>query len=164
MEEPVLLNEERSPGSVCLTWWSKLQHRPSARARLRRCGSILELLIEPETHALRRRLLELKPNASADKVAVIAGVIIAIEKHQDRPFGFSIGQKSAETSAIEVRFQRLLRLEWNEYEELLSQFRRLLPLVRNQANIESVSEAIWYWGDATKKRLAVEYYEARPPK
>jgi CRISPR type I-E-associated protein CasB/Cse2 len=159
------INQEKTIGSICEAWWNELkQGRAGARARLRRGGSILDLLLEPQTHKLRYSLQSINAKVSADRIAVVAGILSDIDSSSVLSFAHTLGSMSADISAIEPRMQKLLRIEWNDNEELLTQMRRILPLINRAVNVGSLSEVLCRWNDTAKKQIAVEFYEAKSRK
>lgn len=149
-----------SVGSITHQWWLELKEKPGPCARLKRCGSILEVVLEPEMHQLRRRLQAITGKAvSVDKAALIAGVSAWVKESTGTPLGVELGHAASEKSAIEPRLRRLFREDWNSYEELLTQWRRMLALLNGRVNQNDLSELLFKWGDWSIKRLASDFYE-----
>jgi CRISPR type I-E-associated protein CasB/Cse2 len=151
---------ERTVGSIAEAWWKRLSSQPGARARLKRSGSILEIILETETHALRRQFLSLPATrASIEVVALVAGVLAWVDERSDLSPGAQLGRAAEKQSAIEPRLRRLLREERGAGDELLAQWRRMLTLLKGTSNPSATAEVLFYWGDSVKKRLATEFYE-----
>ena len=150
----------KTVGSVAEAWWKGLESRTGARARLKRSGSILELALEPETHVLKRQLFAVPDlKASIEIVALVAGVLTWIDDRSSLSPGVQLGKLADKQSSIEPRFLRLLKEDRNSGDDLLTQWRRILALLKGSANPGALAETLFYWGDSQKKQLATEFYE-----
>jgi CRISPR type I-E-associated protein CasB/Cse2 len=160
MNSPQQEVTETTVGSIADAWWKRLRSKPGAIVRLKRAGSILEIILEPETHLLRRQFLSL-PGARADikVVALVAGVLAWVDERSDLSPGTQLGRAAEKQPAIEPRLRRLLREDRGGGDELLAQWRRMLALLKGASNPSSTAEVLFYWGDSVKKRLATEFYE-----
>jgi CRISPR type I-E-associated protein CasB/Cse2 len=151
---------KKSVGDIAQVWWTTLRTQSGAKARLRRCGTILDVVLEPETHILRREVLAVPElRGPIEPIALIAGVLVWIDETTDLPPGAHLAKAAQDYAAIEPRFRRLLREDRASGDELLSQWRRMLALLKGVANPSALASTLFYWGDAQKKRLATEFYE-----
>jgi len=147
-------------GSLAAEWWSRLKECPGARARLRRCGSVLEIILEPEVHSLRRAFQSLENSrVSIETVALIAGTLAWVEEASNESMGEQLGKAAEQKTAIQNRMRRLLKEERGNYDRLLDQWRRVLALLAGRANPAELSKLIFFWGDTAKKRFATDFYE-----
>ena len=152
----------QSGADIAFDWWRCLnpldgvQTGPNkaALARLRRAATPMEVLLEPEALRLVSRL-PLSPR----KAAVLAGVLAFVRKTDDKSVARAIGRHSLDDgqSAMmsEARFRRLMQ---SRDEELMEAMRRLVRLLKGQANVVNLSNAILYWGEGTRKRWIFDYY------
>lgn len=134
--------------------------RRSARARLRRAGKLVEVMQEPEALRLIEALSSehREQRESADRVAILAGILAFVEEKDDRKFARAIGRAalSDETAIVsEIRFRRLLQTPGGE---LLDPMRRLIRLAGGKANVHDMAFSVLRWGDGVRKRWIFDYY------
>ena len=159
--------------AIAEAWWRELTSdeaagrtnrgaRRAALAGLRRAGTPLEVIQEPETLRLITRL----PHENPDRVAALAGILAFVRESDDRRVARAIGRTSLDDgeSAVmsESRFRRLMQVSGDE---LMGAMRRLVRLTKGKANVGDLSFAVLRWGDGVKKRWIFEYYgvdEAEP--
>ena len=158
----------KSAGAVAQNWWRRLAQaddgtpaqgsRRASLAKLRRAGSPLELMMEPDALRLIRCLRRFNP----DSVAVVAGVLAFVREDVDNRIIRIVGRKSLDDdekpAMSENRFRRLLQTPPND---LLEPMRRLVRLAKD-ANVADLAESILYWGDPRKKRWIFDYYGVSP--
>ncbi len=157
----------RSAGAVAQNWWRGLAQSndgkpaPGSRAalaKLRRAGSPLEVMMEPDA----LRLIQWLQGFDADRVAVVAGVLAYVREDVDARIIRIVGRNSLEDemSAMlsESRFRRLLQTPPDNL-LLLEAMRRLVRLAK-KANVANLAESILYWGDRRKKQWIFDYYRA----
>jgi CRISPR type I-E-associated protein CasB/Cse2 len=154
-----------SGNDIAETWWRELTShevggrvtrgtRRAALAGLRRAGTPLEVIQEPEALRLITRL----PHENPDRVAMLAGILAFVRESDDRPVARAIGRTSLDDeSAVmsESRFRRLMQVSG---EELMGAMRRLVRLTKGRANVNDLSFAVLRWGDGVKKRWIFSYY------
>lgn len=155
--------------AIAEAWWRELTShdaagrttrgaRRAALANLRRAGTPLEVIQEPEALRLITRL----PHENPDRVAALAGILAFVREPDDSPVARAIGRTSLddEASAImsESRFRRLMQVSG---EELMGAMRRLVRLTKGKANVSDLSFAVLRWGDSVKKRWIFDYYGVR---
>ena len=128
--------------------------RRSARARLRRARTPLEIMQEPEALSLIAALR----CEHADRVAVLAGVLAFVEGKDERKIARAVGPGSLDDDdavVSEIRFRRLLQTPGDE---LLDPMRRLVRLNGGKANVRDMSVSVLRWGDTIRKLWIFNYY------
>ena len=148
-------------GAVTAMWYGRTLEdqgsrsvRRSARARLRRARTPLEILQEPEA----LRLVEDLSGERPDRVAILAGILAFVDGNDDRKIARAIGRASLdddEAIVSEARFRRLLQTPGDE---LLDPMRRLVRMTKGKANIHDMSVSVLRWGDGVKRRWIFDYY------
>ena len=158
-----------SAGARAEAWWRNLAladdgitpaqgRKRAALARLRRAGTPLEAMMEPEA----LRLIQMLPHSSPDRVAVVAGTLATVRKppvaaHIVRTLGRQSLDDEESATLSEARFRRLLQ---TPAEELLDPMRRLVRLVKEETNVRHLAESILYWGNRRKTQWIFDYYGA----
>lgn len=147
---------------IAYEWWRRLSGqdagvnggRRAALARLRRAGTPLAVMQEPEA----LRLVERLPH-SRNRAVILAGVLALVRESENQTVASRIGRKSLDddTSALvsEGRFRRLLQAH---DDELMESMRRIVRMTKGKVNVLDLSNAILYWGDRVKKRWIFDYY------
>ena len=157
--------------AIAEAWWRELTSheaagrvtrgaRRAALANLRRAGTPLEVIQEPEALRLITRL----PHENPDRVATLAGILAFVRESDAGSVARAIGRTSLddEESAImsESRFRRLMQVPGDE---LMGAMRRLVRLTKGKANVSDLSFAVLRWGDGVKKRWIFDYYGVHEP-
>ena len=166
-------------------WWRELQPADergqprdgdrAALARLRRCATPAEAMVEEATLTLFRRLgLKATDQRRLPQVALIAMVLAQVRADAEpeaggfRPAAVrAVGrssledQESAKMSAL--RFRRLLAAR--DDEELAREMRRLVALADGRINVCDLAASLFHWnhperGDKVRQRWTFEYYAA----
>jgi CRISPR system Cascade subunit CasB len=177
------MNDALSPSQVAeraRAWWRELQPADengqpkdggrAALARLRRCATPADTMVEETTLALFRRLgLKASDQHRLLRVALIATVLAHVRADAEpKAGGFrpaavrSVGratledEDSAKMSAL--RFRRLLAAR--DDEELAHQMRRLVALADGRLNVGDLAASLFFWGDRVRQRWVFEYYAA----
>lgn len=153
------------PAAAAKGWWRKWipdvpgerARRRSARARLRRAKTPLEIIQEPEALKL---IAAFEQSHERDRAAVLAGILAFVEEDDRTPVAQAIGRQSLDSNdppprMSEPRFRRLLQTEPHD---LLDPMRRLLRLTKGAANVYDLSRAVLQWSDATRKRWIYLYH------
>lgn len=152
-------------------WWQALQPQSAdqplppdlwglgrgARARLRRCTSVDELLLEPAVHLLAHRLIRdraenmgwLLPDGpdTFEQIALVAGVLALVSSEPAerrtlaQDLGEHIGPDRRRMSTL--RFTRLQRSQGAD--ELLTQWRRAVKLLNGQADVVQLADDLLAW-------------------
>ena len=159
-------SHQRSGSAIAEAWWRELtSHEASGRAtrgsrraalaNLRRAGTPLEVIQEPEALRLITRL----PHENPDRVAILAGILAFVRESDDRRVARAVGRISLDddesATMSESRFRRLMQVPG---EELMGAMRRLVRLTKGKANVNDLSFAVLRWGDGVKKRWIFDYY------
>ncbi|MBB2203477.1 type I-E CRISPR-associated protein Cse2/CasB [Gluconacetobacter takamatsuzukensis] len=164
-------------------WWRALQPDPArgdpgdraALAKLRRCGSVIDVLFEPAAQELARRC-GARGDGALERIALVAGVLAHVRT--DRP-GLRVARRIGPVDASDratalckpIRFRRLL--DMMEFDDCLRGFRRLVALADAEMNVRDLAEAVFLWprpegrGSAAADRIRVrwvyEYWNAGEP-
>jgi CRISPR system Cascade subunit CasB len=150
-------------------WWRALQ--PEAEggdravlARLRRCATVSEVMLEPAAIVLFRRC---HADAAADlpSIALAAGVLAHVRK--DDPsltVAHHVGPKPPEKP--ESWLLKPLRFRWlmeaRTEDERLIAFRRLVALANRTLNVRDLADALLDWNDERQRRWVFDYWSADP--
>lgn len=152
-------------GRVLFSWWKSLGDNRGDRAELRRCQSLLEVMMTPAYHHVRRRLADAGLKSAEgrdDRLALVIGLAAHVNStfdpaaHHALPRlaeAFSEGEKP---SISPLRFRQLLGARTDD--ELFIRLRRVLPLVKERANLFNLANDVFYWGDRVRKRWVYEYH------
>jgi CRISPR system Cascade subunit CasB len=177
------MSEAPSPSQVAeraRAWWRDLQPAAergqakdgdrAALARLRRCVTPADALVEEATLALFRRLgLSAADQRHLPRVALIALVLAHVRADAEPgadgfrpPAVRAVGRASLEDEESArmsvLRFRRLLAAR--EDAELAQQMRRLAALADGRINVGDLAASLFFWGDQVRQRWAFEYYAA----
>jgi CRISPR system Cascade subunit CasB len=162
-------------GGRARAWWRDLQPQShegqpqagdrAALARLRRCATPADAMIEEATLALFRRLgLGPADVGRLPRVALIAMVLAHVRANAEgEPAARAVGRASledAESARMSaLRFRRLLAARQDD--ELAQQMRRLVTLAPDRRiNVGDLAAALFFWGDKVRQRWTFEYYAA----
>lgn len=155
-------------GYQAFLWWDTLRGDRASMARLRRCQSAVEASSILSAIRLARRLgVTVADSRDADKALELAILLAHVRENEAmepmQKLGWTTFPGGAAADAgtgpvlSELRFQRLLKVT---QADKLPAFRRLVHLMKGQANVKELAAAFWFWGDAVKKRWAFSYYNA----
>jgi CRISPR system Cascade subunit CasB len=139
-----------------LRWWAGLQNDRGARAELRRCASLLEVMQTPAFHAARHKLIEAGWRSSGTSDDRLAAVI-ALAAHLKSDGGSSPPQAFSNSDPPVVsplRFRQIL--EARDDEEFFLRLRRVLPLAEG-LSLSALADDVLYWGDNVRKRWVYDY-------
>jgi len=151
-------------------WWRDLQPDPARRrpgdraalARLRRCASVGEAMLEPATIVLFRRCGATCP-ADLPAIGLAAAVLAHVRK--DVP-GLSVARQlgpdppdKPETAKLKpLRFRRVM--EASTQDERLIALRRLVALAGGSLNLRDLADALLDWSDNRRQRWVYDYWNA----
>jgi CRISPR system Cascade subunit CasB len=148
---------------LLLDWWQGLDQARGDRAELRRATRPAEVAFCPSFHRLLHSLHRVG-SLSAESLAVVAGVLSHI-KYCDESAVFAAqmatpkpGADGARVSGL--RFRRLLK--FSDREELYQPLIRTVRLLDGRANLISLADGIYFWGENVRKQWAYSYYEKTP--
>lgn len=154
--------ETRSTGSILLGWWSaNIGNRDAAgsralSARLRRAAAV-EVLSQ-------RRVVELASalgihgGARLSRFIPMVRLLAELRTHDSALLARRIG--GSDPLLSELRFQRLLRAEDDEMEDLM---RRAILVADRRCNVAALAGDLLFWGDAVRQRWCFQYFGAEPP-
>jgi len=164
-------------GKALAEWWLGLKDNSVARAELRRCKSVAEVVMTAAFQRFcQRKLRSLMQDAEMweDRMAAVVGLASHLRQDaestvlgkSDRPVETFVEQMAYLVSAdrplvSELRFRRLLQ---NDREDLYPAMIRIIRMLKGGANLYGLSHSVYYWGDGVKKRWAYAYFPKVPSK
>jgi CRISPR system Cascade subunit CasB len=177
------MSETPSPSQVAeraRAWWREFQPADergqpkdgdrAALARLRRCATPAEAMVEEATLTLFRRLgLKATDQHRLPQAAVIAMVLAHVRADAEPgadgfrpPAVRAVGRETLESEDSArmsvLRFRRLLAAR--DDAELALQMRRLAALADGRINVGDLAASLFFWGDRVRQRWTFEYYAA----
>ena len=153
------------PGTVARQWWHETFGRDdagarTARAQLRRCATVLEVLTVESPHRLSRRLRRDGCQTTPGQIAVMALGLAHIREPGTRPIARVFGERKAPNAPPRLgprRFERLLRAA--THEALFLPLRAALAIVRNEPiSIEWLARDLYHWNATIAGRWCYQYY------
>lgn len=162
---PDFVRDDGARGTL-LEWWRRLESDRASRAELRRCNDPEEVVYVPAFHWLLSGLRREGFGVSAERLALVAGVVAAIREHRvsdgSGPAAQLGGPKGEGGSArmSHLRFRRLLTAEHGP--ERMVQLRRAIALLGGAADVPGFAAAAYLWNDRTKRQWALDYYSKAP--
>lgn len=156
------MTEQHDRGAVIEEWWRKsIADRTNGRARalaarLRRAEGI-EVLAEPEVHALAARLG--LTSMRAEELIQLVQVLAQVRESSAQNLAQRLGGGDPQPLSP-LRFQRLLRARGIE---LATALRRALPIVDRRCNVAGLGRDLlnWDhpdWGDKVRTRWSFAYF------
>lgn len=146
-------------GQALHQWFDELQDQRGDRAALRRCHRPVEVLFVPAYHDLFLRLRE-HDDIQPERLPQIAALLAHVKQHKGRG---SFAQQMAtpdigesKPPVSELRFRRLLQS--SSKDELFADLRRTLALLDRKANIHSLANDVYFWGDRVRRDWAYDYF------
>jgi len=174
-------------GKALQEWHGRLADNRGDRAALKKCKSLTQVVFVPAFHGLYHDITTIGRAAAEAKVikwpwASLEGrirdrlpIIAALTALVNPPEG-SDSKTGAERQLIsfprqmgtvrssgggpvvsDLRFRRLLKCRTPE--ELYPALRRVVRLLKNQVDIMSLAQSIFYWDEDMRKKWAYAYYE-----
>lgn len=153
-------------------WWREMQPdtatgapgNRAAAARLRRCATITEAMLEPETMNLLRRLGG--DSRDLPKVALLAAVLAGVR--EDAP-GTGVARALGpddpdhpETAAMSpLRFRRLLEAEGED--ERLVVLRRMTAMLGGALDVRDLATSVLRWTERRRIAWTYAYWNAGRP-
>ncbi|MGV7208442.1 type I-E CRISPR-associated protein Cse2/CasB [Oxalobacteraceae bacterium A2-2] len=166
MSDYVNFGKQHHFGDALVDWWEGLATDRAARASLRRCATLDQVVLDPAYQRFYRYMLQhgwpagRRPERD-DRLAAIAGLLVLVEVNVDVPTAEGMSLPASEGSdrplVSELRFRDLLRREG--VDEIFISMRRVLPLMKNKANIRQLANDIYNWDrdDRVKRHWAYTY-------
>ncbi len=128
-----------------IQWWKDLQEDSGGRAQLRRCNSLVEVVLHPEMYRLKRVL----PNwISLEVMAILVGLGAHIKENISYGFAESLATPKDKNGRIpfsESRFRQLLSSR--DWEELYRNIRRAILILEGKVNLISFFDMVMLWND-----------------
>lgn len=150
---------------ACWKWWVThfSEGNPAsrrARARMRRVEHPIDALMIAETHDLARRLAEIGYDMinRADDLAAIAISLSQIKFQGGLEAACAFGQGMERRNLSEHRFNHMIGASTRF--GLAQHIIRNLPIIDHSANIGSLGEDIFFWGDKVRTKWSFAYYGA----
>jgi len=167
----ISFSHESAPGKELMSWWLGLEDDKAGRAELKRCSCASEVMMTIAYQRLCQRLRPFFPennNYWQIKLAMISGLAShikpetehkKIEKTSERKKYLARQMadtgESSRSAVSELRFRRLLQ---RDSDELYHPMIRIIRMLKGKANLYSLSESMFYWGDSIKKDWAFAYF------
>lgn len=155
--------EHDSPETLALAnWWQSLDNNRGDRAELRRCSTLVEVAFTPAYHRLRLAVVKFGL-VNADALAVVAGLAARVKRNiagNTMAEQMATGKVDGSARVSGLRFRRLLKVK--EREELFTAMGRVIALLGDAVNLQSLANSIYFWNDRTRKQWAFEYYTKSP--
>jgi len=156
-------SEKSTAGSVLLAWWRQLEGERGARAELRRCRNVDEVVM---TATFQRLCSRLRPTFAKqrnweERLAAIIGLLSHVKTTE---LGLRLARQMSEGNppvVSELRFRRLLQ---RDRAELYPAMIRVLRMLKGKTDIHDLARTIFYWGDSVKKEWAYAYFPNVPEK
>ena len=144
-------------GAALLAWWNQLQEDRGARAELRRCRNVDEVVM---TAAFQRLCSRMKPVFSGqsgweERLAAIAGLLSHVKVVET---GLSLAHQMSEGNPPVISESRFRRLLQRDRADLYPAMIRVLRMLKGKADIHEIAHAVFYWGNGVKKQWAYTYY------
>jgi CRISPR system Cascade subunit CasB len=152
------------------SWWRELQPDSTGRggdrgtlARLRRCATPAELMLEPATIILCRGCAA-ETAHDLPLIALAAGVLAHIRTEDNLHPARSVGPEAPEKP--ETARLKPLRFRWlmeaAAPDERLIAFRRLVALADRTLSVSHLTDALLDWTEERQRRWVFAYWNADP--
>ncbi|MFD3189011.1 type I-E CRISPR-associated protein Cse2/CasB [Sedimentitalea sp. HM32M-2] len=156
--------EKQSVGGIVLGWWSsRIGNRDIAgnralAARLRRAGRV-EVLAERAVIDFAGQLGIGAGSERLQRFVATVRLLSEVRAHGGRTLARRIG--GGDPLVSELRFQRLLRAEGDEFEGLMRRAIRMVP--DRKCNVASLGADLLFWDAPVRQRWCFEYFGAEAP-
>lgn len=157
----------RSLGPVTIEGGRTLPGDRATLARLRRCGSAMDALVEPATARLFKALsFDRSVNDHLGRTAALAAVLAHVRTDAKGRIARAIGSSTGEPEDALLkpnRFRALMAAR--THDEVLTGFRRVVALLGGTASVADLARLILGWtddeaGDRVRTHFAFDYYGA----
>lgn len=144
-----------------IAWWRSLNDNRGDRAELRRCGTLAEVAFTPAYHRLRQAVCRYGA-VHDDGLAVMAGLAAKVKNNTtDNTVAEQMATGKGDSAKVSgLRFRRLLKVK--DQEELFTAFGRVIALLGESVNLQSMAQSVYFWNDITRKQWAFDYYSKAP--
>lgn len=122
--------------------WIQGEKQRGERARLRRCGTLEEVLLQKGFYRLCLPLPRLE-KYSLTGLALVAGLLVWVKTPVDSPLSELLGKGSDKPVFSELRFQRLLASDTSE--DFFQSMRRATVQGGEKANPIELADEILHW-------------------
>lgn len=154
---------DKAAGEILAAWWEVLQQDTGGRARMRRCKSPEEVMLEPAFYRLVNRLQPLAVKSGEElsgsdlyRIAAIAGLLAHVTGRDNKPLADRMADpKGGRPLFSSLRFRRLLK---EPLHDLYPAMIRVIRQLDKKANLYDLANSVFYWGDAVRKRWALAYF------
>lgn len=146
MNFTILKDEQKEPDAI-RKWhdWIHAEKQRGDRARLRRCDSLQQVMMQPAFYWLARSLPRLESYA-LNGVALVAGLLVWVESASNQDLSLILGNPKSGSDMprfSELRFQRLLASK--EPEEFFQSMRRAIVQAGKTADPILLADEILHW-------------------
>jgi len=164
-------------GKALIAFWKQLQDDNGARAELRRCKEVSDVMMIPIYHHFCQKIKDQMVDEKGweSRVAAIVGLMAHLKrevpslvlepsKGNEKSYAalFVIPMAEGDRPRVsELRFRRLLQ---RDMADLYPAMIRMLHMMDGNANLYGLAESIYYWGDRVKKDWAFSYFPRVPEK
>jgi CRISPR system Cascade subunit CasB len=119
------------------------------------------VVFTPSYHRLRQAVC--KHGAVHDGgLAVMAGLTAKVKNNAtDNTVAEQMATGKGDSARVSgLRFRRLLKVK--DQEELFTAFGRIIALLGESVNLQSMAQSVYFWNDITRKQWAFDYYSKAP--
>ena len=153
----------KTPVDKILSWHKALHSDDSraARARLRRCDTLMDALSERETHLLLQQMRDTQLSPARDNKVIMLAVLLAhIKPRGSEPFAKVLGS-GGQTLMKPLRFNSLMQaMQGRDISTRLRSLRRAVMLIGDGGfNVEVFVKDILFFNDETARRWTYEYWQ-----
>lgn len=151
-------------------WWRELQPDPTSKrpgdraalARLRRCGTVVEAMLDQSAIALFRRCGATGPD-DLPAIGLAAAVLAHVrEDAREQSVARQLGPDQPdkpETAILKpLRFRRVM--EAATPDERLIALRRMVALAGGRLNVRDLADALLGWNERRRQRWVYDYWNA----
>ncbi|MCU7864706.1 MAG: type I-E CRISPR-associated protein Cse2/CasB [Candidatus Thiodiazotropha sp. (ex Lucinoma borealis)] len=155
--------KERKEGEILTQWWEGLKQDTGGRARLRRCKSPEEVMLEPAFHRLLNRMRpflasddSLSEETAYTRLAAVAGLLSHVTANDSKSLADRMAEPKGNRPLLSsLRFRRLLK---NQFDDLYPALMRVIRQLDKHASLFDLANSVFYWGDTIRKRWALNYF------
>lgn len=152
------LKDDESLRSALMKWWRGLDNDRGARAELRHCSTLIDIMLTPAYQAARQRMALAGLDDSREPARTRTAAAIGLAAHikemgtMSPPEAFSTGDRP---SVSPLRFRQILAA--SDDEERFRRIRRVLPLATGISPMLLASDVLT-WSDYVRKKWVYAYH------